>query len=404
VFASPEASMKAVRITKRQLDAMKPGGWLRDLDVRGFYARCRPSGEIFFQVTYRTAGGRQRFQTVGRFGDLTVEKARDLARDIKHAARKGADPQGERQRKRKEGTISAVADEFVKKHVRIYNKPSTQTSTTGLIEQLIKPKLGKIKVGELGPGDVAEWHANLKDTPYRANRALAALRKMMNWAGRRDSDNPCSGTEKYPEPQRERFFSSAELKKIGAALAAIDKEKAEAEGFTLAIRILSVTGLRLGDVLGLKWNSVNLSERTLSLADSKAGPRPVQLSAPAAALINAVEHRTGYVVSGDGGTTPLTTITLEQGWKRLRKRAGLQNARIHDLRHSVATHGAILGASAFAIRDLLGQKTLVMASRYVARANDIARTAAEAAASHIAAAMNADDEPNNVATIVTAAR
>ncbi|MGD9724700.1 MAG: tyrosine-type recombinase/integrase [Pirellulales bacterium] len=84
---------------------------------------------------------------------------------------------------------------------------------------------------------------------------------------------------------------------------------------------------------------------------------------------------------------PVTLPALEKAWKNIRTAAGLTNARLHDLRHTVGTHADQAGLNAFAVRDVLGHKTLAMTGRYVSADHSRLQAAAEQATARIAAAM-----------------
>ncbi len=144
--------------------------------------------------------------------------------------------------------------------------------------------------------DLAELHSKLSDRPYEANRALALVSAIWNWAARRDevalTDNPAKGIERYPEKGRERFLTSEELSRLGAALSdgetiglpyAIDEAKAKAkhapkaenrrvrlDPFAVAaIRLLILTGARLREILDAQWSQVDLERGILFLRDRK---------------------------------------------------------------------------------------------------------------------------------------
>src|SRR5262249_2180786 len=109
------------KLTKRSVDALKPATgrhtFVWDDELRGFGVRCLPSGLKVYVLKYRTDGGRQRWLTIGQHGALTPEQARIRATQEKAAISRGADPSAERQRKRREDIVAAVADRYVAEHV-----------------------------------------------------------------------------------------------------------------------------------------------------------------------------------------------------------------------------------------------------------------------------------------------
>ncbi|MBU6296878.1 MAG: tyrosine-type recombinase/integrase [Alphaproteobacteria bacterium] len=384
-------------ITKRMVDALKPGAsdtFLWDEAMPGFGVRCRPSGAKIYFLKYRTTSGRQRWLTLGRHGELTPAQARDKAERERRAARDGRDPSGELQRKRKENTISELADRYLREHVAVHNKPSTAKEFGRLVEQNIKPKLGRFKITELTRADIKAWHQAMSTTPTTANRALAVCSKMLTLASRDWSmrpDNPCLGLKRFPEHKRERFFTDEELTHLGKALAAVERDRTEPAGFVLLVKVLATTGMRLGEVLNLRWPEVDLTGRSIRLADAKAGARTVYLGAAVVSILDAIEKKEGYVVQKNADGDQLPVDAAEKAWGRLRVLAKIENGRLHDLRHTAGTFAALAGANAFAVRDLLGHKTLAMTGRYVERAADIVRATADAVSNRVLAALEADD-------------
>ena len=150
------------KVTKRTVDALKPEAGqdvlLWDDELPGFGVRVRPSGSKSYFVKYRTAGGRQRWLTLGPHGPLTPELARKRALQEKAAVAGGADPSGDRRKRRRENTLTEIAGRYLAEHVASHNRPSTAAEVLRIVETRIKPKLGSIKVTDLKRSDVKGWH------------------------------------------------------------------------------------------------------------------------------------------------------------------------------------------------------------------------------------------------------
>ena len=255
---------------------------------------------------------------------------------------------------------------------------------------VIVPRLGNVRTSELTRAQVKSWHSAMRETPTEANRALGTLARMMSLASgdwELRPDNPCLGVAKFPERRRERFFSEDELKRIGEVLNAAEKVNSILPGVINAIRLLAVTGCRLGEIRTLRWQDVDFDGGALRLSDAKSGPRTVPLGAPALALLSQIDREGEYAVFGRDPTKPLPQGTIEGAWDRIRKMAGVPDGRLHDFRHTTGTYAAQAGFNAFQVRDLLGHSTLAMTGRYVERDTDPLRGAADAVAGRIAAAM-----------------
>jgi integrase len=276
------------KVTKRTVEALKPEPGqdvlLWDDALPGFGVRVRPSGSKSYFVKYRAAGGRQRWFTLGRHGPLTPELARKRALQEKAAVAGGADPSGDRRKRRQENTLAEIADRYVAEHVALHNRPSTAAEVFRIVENRIKPKLGNIKITDLKRSDVKAWHQAMSATPYEANRALAYLSKMLNlvakdWELR--PDNPCTGIKRFPERKRERFLSGEELARLGEVLTSYDGWPYA----VAAIRLLVFSGARLGEILGLKWEWIDFERGEARLPDSKTGAKTLHLPPPALAVL-----------------------------------------------------------------------------------------------------------------------
>lgn len=185
-----------------------------------------------------------------------------------------------------------------------------------------------------------------------------------------------------PERARERFLSTDELARLGDALAAWPGSPFAAA----AIRLLLFTGARLGEVLGLQWSFINFEKGTPRLPDSKTGAKTLHLPPPALAVLANLPRVSGesHVLGAKRGTT-----FVEEPWRRIRKAAGLEDVRLHDLRHSFASIAASEGMGLPTIGKMLGHTQASTTQRYAhLQADPVA--AAAMVAERIQAAMQSD--------------
>lgn len=389
----------ASRITKRTVDALKPGQIEWDADVKGFGVRRQRESRVY--VVKARIAGRQRWLTIGRHGSpWTPETARREAKAILGAIAEGKDPTVAREAEKRRLSVGKLAEMFLAEHVEAKRKPRTLQSYRALLERLALPALGRLDVGTVSRADVARLHHSLKATPYQANRALAVLSKMFSWAERHgyraEGTNPCRHIEKYREQSRERFLSADELGRLGLAL-----EEAEASGTSpyviAAIRLLIFTGARLSEILELRWENVDFERTILWLPDSKTGKKPIYVSAPALETLAGVPRIEGnpHVIAGHRAGAHL--VNLQKPWRAVRQKAGLDDVRIHDLRHSFASVAAAGGASLPVIGKLLGHSQPGTTQKYAHLAADPLRAANEDVGRRISVAMqggsNADVVP-----------
>ena len=155
-----------------------------------------------------------------------------------------------------------------------------------------------------------------------------------------------------------------------------------------ALRLLLLTGCRVGEVLSLRWENVNLERRLLLLSDSKTGAKPVFLSTAAAELIGTLPRMAGteYVFPGDRPGKPI--VSLRKSWERVCKIAKIDALRLHDLRHSYASVGAADGLSLPVIGALLGHSQPATTARYAHLAASPLHEAADAIGARITAALD----------------
>ena len=287
--------------------------------------------------------------------------------------------------------MKELGKRFLKEHVAVRCKSSTESEYKRSIERFINPKLGTRKATDIERRDITELHHSLSHIPYQANRTLGVLSKMFNlaeaWGVRPDGSNPCLHVKKYPEEKRERFLSPEEYAALGKALREIEEEGSETQSAINAVRLLMLTGCRLGEIMTLKWDHVDLKARELRLPDSKTGAKIVHFGEAVAEVLKKIERldNNPWVITGRKEGARLTD--LQHPWRRIRTRAGLPDVRIHDLRHSYASGALALGEGLPMIGKLLGHTQVQTTARYAHLANDPVKTAAGRVSDTIGAAM-----------------
>ncbi len=393
-----ERASRVSRLTKRAIDSAQPAQreyTLWDSDVRGFGCKVTPRGKKVYVVFYRTLEGAQRRPTLGVHGTLTCEQARDAARQILVSAINGRDPSKERRERRHAATVRELIDRYLDEYAKVHKKPSSAREDERILRRLLEPRLGAMKILSVTRSDIMKLHAAMKDTPYEANRLLGVVSKMFNvaelWGVRQEGSNPVRLIKRYKEVPRDRYLRPEELTRLGAALDTLETQGEVARPVADAIRLLAMTGCRLSEITGLQWSSVDLERGAIDLPDAKTGPRLVALGAPAVELLQKIDRNEHPSVFQRRSGAAITKWMVEKAWKKLRFATGLENIRVHDLRHTVGTYAGAAGFNAFVIRDLLGHKTLAMTSRYVSKNVGPLRDAADFVAGRVSAAFNSID-------------
>jgi integrase len=197
---------------------------------------------------------------------------------------------------------------------------------------------------------------------------------------------PCGDVERHPERRRERFLSPTELQRLGQVLTTAEVSASETIYAVAAFRILLVTGCRLSEIQRLEWRYVDLQQRELRLPDSKTGAKTVHLGDAAVALLEAPPRvkDNPYVIVGKEKTHP---TDLQHAWRRIRKAAGLDDVRIHDLRHTFASGGLLVGEGLAMIGKLLGHTQVETTARYAHLASDPVKQAATKTSDRLALAL-----------------
>ncbi|MBZ0252626.1 MAG: site-specific integrase, partial [Candidatus Methylomirabilis sp.] len=367
------------KLTKRFVEALKPpekGDYtVWDTELKAFGVRVTAAGARSYFVNYRTPGGKMRRHTIGKHGELTVEKARELAGIALGSVRAGNDPAKERADARSAPTVADLCARFLSEHAAERKKPTSRAHDEICVRLYVAPALGSLKVGEVERAHVEKLHRSLKDRPYMANRVLALLSTMFNlaekWELRPAGTNPTRHVERWKEKARERFLSQEELARLGDALADSAREGRECPQAVLALRLLALTGARRGEILGLRWEHVDFERRMLRLPDSKTGAKVIPLNAPALQILTEARETAGseWVIPGDGDAGK-PFVGLPKAWRRVAKRAGLDGARIHDLRHSFASYGAGANFGLPVIGKLMGHAQVRTTNRYAHLAAD----------------------------------
>jgi integrase len=379
------------KITKRTVDAAKPGTgnrFLWDTELKGFGLKVTPAGHKVYVLQYRK-GGRgapTKRVTLGRHGAVTPEQARKEAARLSGAIANGSDPAAMRAAEKTAPTVAALADRFLSEHVATKTKPSTALEYRRMIQNLILPSLGRKRVRDVSRADISRLHHQQRATPYAANRTLAVLSKMFalaeKWGERPDGSNPCRHVEKYAEHKRERMLSADEFGRLSEVLTGGRSLYAVA-----AIKLLIFTGARLSEILNLRWEWIDFERGEARLPDSKTGAKTLHLPAPALAVLATLPRVVGNPFVVVGNVKGRRLVNLEKPWRTIRKAAGLNDVRLHDLRHAFASVAASAGMGLPIIGKMLGHTQAATTHRYAHLASDPVKAAAETVAGKIADAM-----------------
>ena len=351
------------RTVRRTFKERKPGTrglTVIDRDLPQFGFKLAKNGtKTFFVRVLRPVGAPM--TVLGTADEITAAEAREKALAAIAAAKA----------ERETGPLFAdFADEFMRRQARRW-KPSTRENNRLMIRNYLLTFFGAMRVSEIARPDVRRWFDAMSGTPGNANRTLPVLSVMMRqaelWDLRPQGSNPCRNMRRYRTVPRERFLSLDELKRLGFVLDHAGDRQAAA-----AIRLLLFTGARSSEITGLRWDWIRGARAVLP--DSKTGPKAVQLPPPARAVLNGLPRQGRFVFPNRKGDGPMADLGLR--WHKLRDLAGLDGVRVHDCRHTFASHAVMSGLDLYTVGRLLGHADTASTERYAHLADEHVRKAA----------------------------
>lgn len=415
-MAKKHARKKAPqRISKRTVNNLKPGNIVWDSVVTGLAVRCQQKARIF-TLKYRFAG-RQRWYSIGKHGSpWTVDSARTEAKRLLGLVADGVDPAEVKDYESKDITVSALCEMYlaeaptlILKRKKRPKKASTIAIDRSNIDSHIKPLIGKRPIRSITKSDVERMQQDIvagktatkgaktklrgravvKGGPGTAARSVKVLGAVYTYAIEKKGllkENPVNGVVVAETKSRERFLTTEELARLGNSLDACQKEGVNPTAIA-AIRALIFTGARKSEILGLRWKWCDFERRQIRLPESKTDAKTIPLGAPALDLLSSLPRIQGNpfvfpATSGDGHF-----IGLRKVWGNIRARAGLDDVRIHDLRHSFASVAVAGGDSLYLVGKVLGHRQAKTTEKYAHLSDDPVLAVAERAANTIAAAM-----------------
>ena len=361
---------------------------LNDSVFPGLCVLVLPSGVKTFYLRYRTLDGRQREMKLGRPSELTPDDARRLAREALATVREGKDPAHERRQLRGAKTLAELHSKYKAAHG---DKKRSGANDDGYWRNHILPGLGStVKVVALTTEAVRDWH---KDHAKRitANRALEVLSTAMDlaegWGWRPKGTNPCKGVVAHPERKRKRYLTKEELDRLRIALA--EWEQLGGRGsirwrFAQMVRLLLLTGARLGNVMNARWEWVDWDRAMLVIppeahktGDETQDDLTVHLSPPAVSILlelrRCQNQATPWVIAGAKDGKPL--VGYRKFWLALLSDARISCLRVHDLRHSFASYTLSAGHGLGVVGQLLGHQSTQTTARYAHLIDEAAKAA-----------------------------
>jgi integrase len=352
-----------MKFTDKKIQNLKPKTQrYEEWEGNGFGVRVTPRGIKSFVYLYRFDGKPRRL-TLGTYPKMTLADAHQAHADAMKKLEQGIDPGAEtvaeRKEERKAPTVATLADEYLEK----WAKPRKRSwrEDKRILDKDVTPSWGRRKAREITRRDVIRLLDGIVDrgAGIMANRTLATIRKMFNFAVSRDivPVSPCLAVRSpAPERQRDRVLTTDEIHALWHGL---EGAKMMAEGTKLALKLQLVTGQRKAEIVTAAWDEIDLTDRWWTIPPEKAKNKMahrVPLSPLALELLQAAKPLSGdspWVFPSPRTDKHITPEAVDHALRR----SGLEELGFtfvpHDLRRTAASHMTGMGISRLVVSKIL---------------------------------------------------
>lgn len=376
-----------------------------DTEETGFCLVARPSGVKSFCVRYRNADGRKRTYTIGKWGKVTVKQARDLAKKLNGQISNGVDIQTEKKEKKaraesaRQQTLKVFFEERYKPYCLAEMKRGKERLQT--IEHYFVNDWGDKALTDINEWLITNWRRKqLKRglKPGGVNRPVSALKAMLNRAVDWGviENNPIGRVKLLKEDPSAiiRYLDDSEDTALRKALADRQEEQraerkrynqwlserhldplpvlsGEYTDYLKPMVLLALnTGMRRGEIFDLRLKDIDFKRRQIVVHghSSKSGKtRYIPLTNEGVNVLTTWCNQNGFSNNDLVFASPVTGgrfDNINNSWRELIKRAGIEHFRFHDLRHTYASRLVMRGADLYVVRELLGHASIETTQRY----------------------------------------
>ncbi len=360
---------------------------LWDTGVAGLGVRVRSSGSRTFIYHRKTEGGVRKMS----FGPAALRKVEDVRRACMEAATATTDADDACHQK------APLFRDFVagqwKANCFERCKLSTQKGFRSMLNRRLLPAFGALRLDCITRSTALGWfEAGSRTAPGSANHALGLLRQILNHAVAcgHIATNPVRGIRRNPGRKMTRFLSREEIARLHRVLDRYAEGSASEAQQADIICLLLLTGCRKGEIVYLRREEVR--DDRLELADAKTGPRTVLLNAPARQIVARRMQQGNGPWLFPSVRDPFRPWPRNPWlWYRIRREAGIEDVRLHDLRHTVASQAAMNGVPLPVVARMLGHSDVSMTMRYAHVGDREVEAAAERVGQAIAAIIGMEE-------------
>lgn len=374
---------KNQKLTKRVVESIEPHEtnellvW--DSEIKGFGIRIFPSGRRTYFVQYRNQFGETRRKKIGVHGVITADLAREEAKKLLGDVARGEDPSTKHKLiiRNTGQSMQDLADQYLLLHAKPNKAPKSYKEDMAKLKNIILKRYAHLRVDAISTLDLQKLHSDLQKTPVQANRTMALLSKMFNFAiqwGWR-SDNPTKDIKKYKEHGRDRWLNDEEVQKLLTSL-----NNYHNQNIANAIRLLVLMGARKTEVLSAKWDQIDLEKGTWTKRAPSTKQRKMEYLPVSSSVLEILRKMkthadSPFLFPGKIPGQPLKDP--KKAWNTIRNQADVPDVHIHDLRHTFASHLVSSGVSLSIVGKLLGHTQASTTQRYAHLADAPLREAAE---------------------------
>lgn len=355
-----------------------------DSAIKGFVLEARSSGGKTYYLRYFDQHGKQHQHKIGRYEDITFEKARKRAQELRSDVVLGGDPAAKKAEKKAIPTYAELAAQHIADAQTYLKQPK---NIERVINTHLLPRWRNVRLTEIAQQDVAKWLAEKRQSGL-APATVEKIRITFNrsfvlaakWGMPGGEVNPVRNVSRprYSNA-RQRYLTADQAKRLHKAVEASTNPQLK-----FIVGLLLLTGARKSELLKAQWKDVDVERKAWFIPDTKTGtPRHVPLSQAALDLIGKLPKydKCPWLIPNPETKQPF--VSIKRAWTTARDDAGLQGLRLHDLRHSAASFMINAGIDLYAVGRILGHADHASTQRYSHLANDTLLAAVEAGAAKL---------------------